>query len=56
MKGKIMGTALAFFTTALLLYLGVQLLLKIWWILVLLTVIVLAAIVIFHVRRNRHRW
>jgi hypothetical protein len=51
-----MGVALTFFFAACLIYIGARLLLRVWWVLVVLGVIVLAVVIIFRIWQSRRRW
>ena len=55
-KAKIMEAALTFFLAVFLIYIGVRLLLEVWWVLILLAAVVMAAIISYRVWRSRRRW
>ena len=56
MKDKIWEIVLGFFVIALLLYLGVTLLLKVWWILLIVAVLVLAVIIYIRIRKSKPKY
>ena len=56
MKDRIWEITLGFFVIALLLYLGVTLLLKVWWVLLIVAVIALVAVVIYRIKKGKPKY
>lgn len=54
MKGQVIETALTFFLVVVLVYLGIQLLLKVWWIVVLLALFILMLVFMCRIWKFRH--
>lgn len=53
---KFIGAVMALFLAIILLYIGVKLLLEIWWALLLLIIVVIVIIISIRVWKNRNRW
>ncbi|MHB1314115.1 MAG: hypothetical protein ACYCX2_01355 [Christensenellales bacterium] len=55
-KAKVIEAALTLFLAAILIYFGVQYLIKVWWALVIIGAVVMVIVIIIQVRRSRSRW
>ena len=56
MKDRIWEIALSFFVIALLLYLGVTFLMKVWWVLLIVAAIVLAVVIYIRIRKGKPKY
>lgn len=56
MKEKITEVGLAFFSAAVLIYIGARLLLKVWWVLVAVVIVILVVVISFRVWKSRRSW
>ena len=51
LKGKIIEIAVAFFIACILIYLGCTLLLRIWWVLVVIAVVLIITVIAYRIWR-----
>lgn len=56
MKNKVMEAVLTFFLSAILIYLGIQLLIKVWWAFVIIIALFLFAVLTYRIRKIKHKW
>jgi hypothetical protein len=55
-KEKLWATVLTFFACALLLYLGAIYLMRVWWVLLIVSIIVFAVIIYIRIRKGKPKY
>lgn len=56
MKNKVMEVTLTFFLSAILIYLGIQLLIKVWWIFAIIIALFLLVVLTYRIRKVKRKW
>lgn len=56
LKGKILEIVFAFFFACILIYLGVTMLMKIWWILAIIAAIIIITVIAFRIWRFKRNY
>ena len=56
MKSKILEVAVVFFIGCALIYLGATLLIRIWWVLAIVAVVLISAVICYRIRRHKRYW